>query len=316
MTFLCIFLTNLSKFYSKNNYGWTNPCQYKNNNNTKEETMNPCNMNQLGVTSETPWAVGHFNIHNLEFIKSVVHAAEQEKSPAILAVGMLSVKYMGLEPLISACQVMAKESKVPIAIHLDHAKDLDMIQNALDLGINSVMFDGSALDYEENVEKTTRVVKMAHNCGATAEGEIGIVPHGDATVSKDDMTDPAIAIDFAERTGVDFLAVSLGSVHGMKTAGASLDQNLLQELHNQIQAPLVLHGASGVVDDHIKQSVANGIRKINVNTGLKVVLKNFLSNQISKNPDTDLLDDLELGMESVTESIAMRMRLFGSSNKA
>jgi len=278
--------------------------------------MNPCNMNQLGITPEIPWAVGHFNIHNLEFIESVVQAAEQEKSPAILAVGMLSVKYMGLEPLISACQVMAKKSTVPIAIHLDHAKDLNIVRKALDLGINSVMFDGSALTYEENVEKTTQVVKMAHDCGATAEGEIGIVPHGDTKVGKDDMTDPDKAIEFAERTGVDFLAVSLGSVHGMKTAGASLNQSLLQDLHNKIHVPLVLHGASGVVDAHIKDAVANGIRKINVNTGLKVVLKDFLSTRFSENPDTDLLDDLELGMKSVSESIAKRMRLFGSSNKA
>jgi len=278
--------------------------------------MNPCNMNQLGVTSVTPWAVGHFNIHNLEFIRSVLHAAEQEKSPAILAVGMLSVKYMGLEPLISACQVMAKKSKVPIAVHLDHAKDLGMIQNALDLGINSVMFDGSALDYEENVEKTTRVVEMAHNCGATAEGEIGIVPHGDATVSKEDMTDPAIAIEFADRTGVDFLAVSLGSVHGMRTAGASLNQDLLKELHQQISVPLVLHGASGVIEDHIKAAVVNGIRKINVNTGLKVVLKNHLSSRFARNTDSDLLDDYDLGMDAVTEAVAEKMRIFGSIGKA
>jgi len=282
----------------------------------KGHIMNPCNLNQLGVSSKTPWAVGHFNIHNMEFIRPVVRAAEQEKSPAILAVGMLSVKYMGLEPLITACQIIAKETNVPIAIHLDHARDLNTVRQALDLGINSVMFDGSSLGYEENVEKTTQVVQMAHASGATAEGEIGIVPHGDITVSKDDMTDPAKAVEFAARTGVDFLAVSLGSVHGMKTAGTSLNQELLQELYKQIPAPLVLHGASGVVDAHIKDAVANGIRKINVNTGLKVVLKDFLSSRFKNNPESDLLDDLDLGMNRVTESIARRMRLFGSSNKA
>lgn len=278
--------------------------------------MNPCNMNQLGITSETPWAVGHFNIHNLEFIRSVIHAAEQEKSPAILAVGMLSVKYIGLEALISACQVFAQKSKVPIAIHLDHAKDLDMVQKALDMGINSVMFDGSALDFDENVEKTTQVVKMAHRCGATAEGEIGIVPHGNATVRKEDMTDPAIAVEFADRTGVDFLAVSLGSVHGMKTAGASLDQDLLKDLHRQIEAPLVLHGASGVTNEHIKAAVANGIRKINVNTGLKVALKNNLSSRFAEETDSDLLDDFTLGMDAVTAAVAEKMRIFGSAGKA
>jgi len=278
--------------------------------------MNPCNLNGLGVTREDSWAVGHFNIHNQEFIRSVVRAAEQERSPAILAVGMMSIKYMGLAPLISSCQLIAKETDVPVAVHLDHARDLDIVRQALDLGINSVMFDGSSFGYEENVEKTTEVVRMAHDCGATAEGEIGIVPHGTDTVSEDDMTDPARAVEFAERTGVDYLAVSLGSVHGMKTAGTSLNQDLLKSLHEQIKVPLVLHGASGVVDDHLKAAVENGIRKINVNTGLKVVLKDFLSSRLIDEADADLLEDLDAGMDAVAEAVAGKMRLFGSSNKA
>lgn len=278
--------------------------------------MNPCNLNQLGVTRESAWAVGHFNIHNQEFITAVVKAAEQERSPAILAVGMMSIKYMGLEPLISSCRIMSRETDVPVAVHLDHARDLDIVRQALDLGINSVMFDGSALSYEENVRKTTEVVKMAHDHGATAEGEIGIVPHGTAVVNEADMTDPARAVAFAEQTGVDFLAVSLGSVHGMKSAETSLNQDLLKTLHDQIPVPLVLHGASGVLDEHISAAVANGIRKINVNTGLKVVLKQVLNEQFQTSPDSDLLADLEKGMDGISASVAKRMRLFGSSNKA
>jgi len=278
--------------------------------------MNPCNLNKLGVSIEEPWAVGHFNIHNLEFIRAVVRAAELERSPAILAVGMLSVKYMEMEPLIKACKIISKETEVPIAVHLDHAKDVGVVRQALELGINSVMFDGSALSYKENVEKTIQVVEMAKDFGATAEGEIGIVPHGDATVSTDDMTDPALAIEFAEQTGVDFLAVSLGSVHGMKTAGASLNQDLLKQLHSQIQVPLVLHGASGVIDAHIKDALANGIRKINVNTGLKVALKDYLSNRLIDSPESDLLDDFGMGMGAITDAVIKKMRLFGSSHKA
>jgi ketose-bisphosphate aldolase len=278
--------------------------------------MNPCTLNQLGVTRETPWAVGHFNIHNQEFIRAVVSAAEQERSPAILAVGMMSVKYMGLEPLISACQSISRETSVPIAVHLDHARDLDIVREALELGINSVMFDGSSLDFEENVEKTTNVVQMAHACGATAEGEIGIVPHGTQSVSQAQMTDPTLAVEFAERTGVDFLAVSLGSVHGMKSAATSLDQDLLQQLHEQIPVPLVLHGASGVIDEQIAQAIERGIRKINVNTGLKVVLKSFLSTRFAEDSESDLLEDLDQAMTAVAESVARRMRLFGSSNRA
>ena len=278
--------------------------------------MNPCNLNQLGISRDTPWAVGHFNIHNQEFIRAVVRAAESERSPAILAVGMMSIKYMGLEPLISACQSISRETKVPVAVHLDHARDLDIVKAALDLGINSVMFDGSSLDFEENVQKTTTVVQMAHECGATAEGEVGIVPHGTESVSQAQMTDPALAVEFAERTGVDFLAVSLGSVHGMKSAATSLDQGLLQQLHEQVPVPLVLHGASGVIDEQISEAIQHGIRKINVNTGLKVVLKSFLSTRLQEEPESDLLQDLDKGMEAVSGSVVRRMRLFGSSNKA
>ena len=278
--------------------------------------MNPCNLTQLGVTRESPWAVGHFNIHNLEYVRAVVRAAAAERSPAILAVGMLSIKYMGLAPLIQACQTISRETEVPVAVHLDHARQLGVVREALDLGINSVMFDGSALSYAENVEKTTEVVKMAHDLGATAEGEVGIVPHGAAQVSAEDMTDPARAVEFAERTGVDFLAVSLGSVHGMKRAGTSLNQALLQELHQQVPVPLVLHGASGVIDSQIQAAVANGIRKINVNTGLKVVLKRHLTAHLASRPESDLLDDFEGGMAAVAQSVAQRMRLFGSSGKA
>jgi ketose-bisphosphate aldolase len=277
--------------------------------------MNPCNLNELGIKRESSWAVGHFNIHNQEFIRAVVRAAEQEQSPAILAVGMMSIKYMGLEPLITSCQSISKETDIPIAIHLDHARDLDSVRQALDLGINSVMFDGSALGYEENVTKTTEVVKMAHEVGATAEGEIGIVPHGNAVVSDSDMTDPARAVEFADRTGVDFLAVSLGSVHGMKSAENALNQTLLKTLHQQIPVPLVLHGASGVVDEHISTAIANGIRKINVNTGLKVIFKDALSTHFPASPDSDLLEDLETGMNAITASVVKRMQLFGSSKK-
>lgn len=278
--------------------------------------MNPVNMNQLGVSREDNWAVGHFNIHNLEFIKSVVKAAQENRSPAILAVGMLSVKYIGLEPLIKACQVMSRETDVPIAIHLDHARDLEIIRQALDLGINSVMFDGSTLSYEDNVKMTTKVVTMAHDVGATAEGEVGIVPHGLTQASAEDMTDPAMAVEFAEKTGVDFLAVSLGSVHGMKTAGASLDQDLLKSLHEQVKVPLVLHGASGVLDEHIKAAVANGIRKINVNTGLKLAFKKALTRCLNVEPDNDLLTDFNTGIDATAEAIASKMKLFGSVNKA
>jgi len=278
--------------------------------------LNPVNLNKLGLGRDEKWAVGHFNVHNLEFAKAVVKAAHENRSPAILAVGMLSIKYMGLTSLVNACRIIAGETDVPIALHLDHCKDLDMVRQALELGVNSVMFDGSALPYEENIAKTKEVVKMARDYGATTEGEVGIVPHGTDSVSQKDMTDPNMAVDFVERTAVDFVAVSLGSVHGMKAAGASLDQELLKTLREKVKAPLVLHGASGVLDDQIKDAVANGIRKINVNTGLQVVCKNVLSARFKTHPDSALLQDFECGIEAIAAAVSQKMELFNSMNKA
>lgn len=278
--------------------------------------MGLVNVTGLGLGHGGNWAVGHFNVHNLEFVRGVVQAAQENRSPAILAVGMLSIKYMGLRPLVDACRSMAEDAEVPIAIHLDHCRDLDMVRQALDLGVTSVMFDGSALPFEENVAKTTHVVEMARGYSATSEGEVGIVPHGTDPVSAEDMTDPDMAVEFAERTGVDLVAVSLGSIHGMKTAGASLDQTLLQTLHGKIKAPLVLHGASGVLDDQVKAAVANGIRKINVNTGLQVACKNALTKQLNTSPDSGLLHDFECGIAAIATAVSKKMELFNSVNKA
>lgn len=278
--------------------------------------LNLVNVNELGLGYDDNWAVGHFNVHNLEFARGVVTAARENRSPAILAVGMLSIKYIGLKPLVAACRAVAEEADVPVAIHLDHSKDVELVRQALEQGVTSVMFDGSALPFEENVAKTKEVVAMARDHGATAEGEVGIVPHGTDPVSAKDMTDPDMAVEFVERTGVDLVAVSLGSIHGMKTAGASLDQDLLRALHQKIKAPLVLHGASGVLDEHVKDAVANGIRKINVNTGLQVACKNALTAQLNASPDSGLLQDFECGIAAIASAVSKKMVLFNSVNKA
>jgi ketose-bisphosphate aldolase len=278
--------------------------------------MNPVTMNQLGLSPDRPFAVGHFNVHNHEFIRGVVEAAKAERSPAVIAIGMQSIKYMGLAPLFAAAKAMCAETGVPLAIHLDHARDEEIVRQALALGFTSVMFDGSALAFEENVRRTREVVRLAHDFGATAEGEVGIVPQNGTAVGQGDLTDPDLAAVFAGRTGVDFLAVSLGSVHGMTAPGASLNQPLLARLKGVLPCPMVLHGASGVLDSEIRQAIENGIRKVNVNTGLKVACKKALGGSIARDPEADFLADLRCGVEMVTAAVAGKMRLFGSSGKA
>ncbi len=274
------------------------------------------NMNGLFESnSSANWAVGAFNIHNLEFIKAVIDEAEASKSPVIIAIGMLSVKYMGLDALLSASLNMAQKASVPVAVHLDHAKNLSMIKKALDLGITSVMFDGSALNYAENLKKTQRVVEMAHAVNATAEGEIGILNSADCDVDQCKFTDPVQAIEFAKRSGIDFLAVSIGSVHGMQTQDAKLNMDLLKELSSRLTCPLVLHGASGVVDEDIKSAIKYGIRKVNVNTALKVAFKKSLTQIFKENGSLDLLPCFEQGILGIRKELKKNISLFNSSGK-
>lgn len=278
--------------------------------------MNPVTLNEIyALDSARDWAVGHFNIHNHEFTRAILDAAQAEQAPVILAIGEGSIEYMGLKPLFVAAKAMAADYDIPVAIHLDHGKNVDLVKQAVDLGFSSVMFDGSSLPYDENVRLTCQVVEMAHAAGASAEGEIGGLPPTLEEVSKDALTRPNEAVSFYEDTKVDALAVSLGSVHGIKSQCASLDCALVEDLASKIACPLVLHGASGVLDDDVRKAVKAGIQKINVNTGLKVAMKRELT-RIFADENTDLLADLRGGMECVRNVVRAKIRLFGSNGKA
>ena len=223
---------------------------------------------------------------------------------------------MGLAPLAAAVHTVAAETDIPLALHLDHGRDLEIVQQALDLGFSSVMFDGSSLPFEENIRVTSEVVRIAHDAGASVEGEVGIVPQPGATSEEVDPTDVAQAAEFAERTGVDLLAVSLGSIHGIATGRTTLDQDLLVHLKAAVPVPLVLHGASGVKDSAVAAAVQNGIRKVNVNTGLKYVATREMRRLLSNGSDPDFLDVLDAAVAAITETAAAKMRLFGASGRA
>jgi len=279
--------------------------------------MSIVNTNQLFPEDhDSNWAVGHFNVHNHEFIRAVIEATEIERAPAILAIGMGSIKYMGMSSLVSAARDMAEQSETPLAIHLDHARELDTVKEALDLGFTSVMIDGSSRPYGENVQITRQVVEMAHTAGASAEGEIGVLPPDLTDINKKLFTSPKTAVQFARDTGVDFLAVSVGSVHGMQTQGASLDIALLSQLNDELDCPMVLHGASGVIDHDIQEAISNGVRKINVNTHLKVVFKRFLIESYQLDQSKDFLVDLRGGINCVRDAVQERIQVFGATGKA
>jgi fructose-bisphosphate aldolase class II len=212
---------------------------------------------------------GAFNVLHLETAEGLVAGAEKAGLPVILQISQNCVTYHGaLEPVALATLSVARRASVPVAVHLDHAEDEALVMEAVELGFGSVMFDGARLPYSENVAVTARVTRQAHERGVYVEAELGEVGGKDGAHAPGIRTDPGDAVRFVEATGVDALAVAVGSSHAMTERTASLDLGLVAELHRSLEVPLVLHGSAGVADDQIVAAIAAGMRKINVSTHL------------------------------------------------
>lgn len=213
--------------------------------------------------------VGAFNVIHLETAEALVRASAQAQLPVILQISQNCADYHGgLEPIALATLAIARRAQTPVAVHLDHAERPELVGEAVALGFGSVMFDGGALPYEENVAITAAVTQNAHAAGVYVEGELGEVGGKDGAHAPGVRTDPDEARAFVEATGVDALAVAVGSSHAMTDRTASLDLDLIARLHNALDVPLVLHGSSGVADDVIAAAVRPGMTKINVSTHL------------------------------------------------
>lgn len=266
------------------------------------------------------YAVGAFNANNLEFVQAIVEAAEEENAPVILQASQGAIKYAGLDMVVAMVKTAAERAKVPVVLHLDHGTDYLQNVRCLRAGFTSLMFDGSALPYEENVAITKKIVEMAHACGIPVEAELGKVPQvGDVTPEELEklMTDPEEARRFVEETQVDSLAVSVGSVHKMKTQAARLDIERIQKIRELTGIPLVLHGASGVTDEGYAAGIKAGICKINIATELSKAFTRGFKEAAEENPDE--VDPRKLagrGRDLMKEVIKAKMRLFGCSGKA
>ena len=213
--------------------------------------------------------VGAFNVLSLETAEGLVSAAERSGHGVILQISENCVAYHGgLEPIAAATLALAAASPAEVAVHLDHATDERLARTAIDLGFGSVMYDGAALDYADNVAATRRVVAAAHSAGVFVEAELGTIGGKDGAHAPGVRTDPAEAASFAAETGVDALAVAVGSSHAMSSRSASLDLDLVARIADAVPVPLVLHGSSGVPDDQIVQAIRAGMTKINVSTHL------------------------------------------------
>ncbi|HUC94127.1 MAG TPA: class II fructose-1,6-bisphosphate aldolase [Paenibacillus sp.] len=275
----------------------------------------------LPKAKENKFAVGQFNMNNLEFAQAIVEAAIQEKSPFIYGVSEGALKYMGIEFTVALAEAAAKQSGLPIALHLDHGSSFEVAMKCIRAGFSSVMFDGSHYSLEENIKLTKEVVRAAHAMGVSVEGELGTIGGVEDDISVDEenasLAKPEEAIRFYEETGVDCLAIAVGTAHGMYKGEPKIHYDIIEKVAKAIPVPIVLHGGSGVPDEAIKLSIAAGVGKINVNTENQVACTNAIREVLAK--DANVYDPrkyLTPARKAMVAVVQEKIRLFGSSNQA
>lgn len=275
----------------------------------------------LKKAQEGGYAVPAFNIHNLETLQVVIETAAELRSPVILAGTPSTIKYAGGEYIVAMAEVAAKEYDIPIAIHLDHFEDIDAIKHYVDIGFKSTMIDASHENYENNIRIVKEVVDYAHKFDATVEAELGRLggQEDDLVVDEKDTmyTNPEQAKDFVEKTGIDSLAVAIGTAHGLYKGKAKLDFARLKEIREKVDIPLVLHGASDVPDELVKKAIELGICKVNVATDLKIpfsdaVKKYFIDNPTANDPRKYMTP----GKEAMKAIVKHKIMVCGSNNRA
>lgn len=265
------------------------------------------------------YAVGAFNVENMEMLKAVVAAAEELRAPVMLQTTPSTVRYGTLETFKAMAAAEAEKATVPVCLHLDHGSSYELVLKAIRAGYTSVMFDGSHESFEENIRLTKQAADAAKACGIPVEGELGKVggKEDDLEVEEDTNTDPMQAKEFVEKTGVTSLAVAIGTAHGFYANKPVLDKERITEVKKLVSIPLVLHGASGLSDEDVKECVQRGMCKVNFATELRVVYTGAGKKLLKEDPE--LFDPKKLGiagMEAVKEFVKGRMLVCGCDQKA
>ncbi|MDO4276210.1 MAG: class II fructose-1,6-bisphosphate aldolase [Eubacteriales bacterium] len=235
------------------------------------------------------YAIGAFNVENMEMVQAVAAAAEELKSPVIMQTTPSTVKYADLEYFYANVKTAAEKASVPIAIHLDHGSSFGLAMQALRAGYTSIMIDGSHDSYKENIAVTKAVVDACHPSGVPVEAELGKVGGKEDDLDGGDgnpYTDPQQAKEFVEKTGVDSLAVAIGTAHGIYSGTPKLDVDRLSEIRKVVSVPLVLHGTSGVPDEAVKECIRRGICKVNYATDLRIAFSKGVNAVLHENPNT------------------------------
>ncbi|NLY52116.1 MAG: class II fructose-1,6-bisphosphate aldolase [Firmicutes bacterium] len=273
------------------------------------------------AAAEGGYAVGAFNLNNMEILQAVIAAAEEERSPVILQASQGGLKYAGIDYIVAMARVAAENASVPVALNLDHGTSFEQAMVCIRKGFSAVMIDGSQLPFEENIALVKRVVDVARAAGVSVEAELGKIggTEDDIVVSDQDatMTDPDEAAEFVERAQPDLLAVAIGTAHGVYKGEPRIDFKRLEEIKKRVDIPLVLHGASGVPDEAIRKACQLGISKINIDTELRVAFTQAVRNVLEAAPDEiDPRKILGPAREAMQKVVQEKMRLFGSSGKA
>jgi ketose-bisphosphate aldolase len=270
----------------------------------------------LGEAQRYHYAIGAFNVNNMEAIQAVIQAAEMEKSPVIIQVSMGAMKYGGRGVLAAIVKAMADIRLIPIALHFDHGEDFMSNMGALKAGYTSLMFDGSRLPLEENIRITADIAQVTHHFGVGLEAELGYVPKSSEGLSPaETLADPAQVKDFVTRSGCNSLAVAIGSVHGMDSSTQNLDIKRLQAIREQTDVPLVLHGASGVTKDAIREAIANGICKVNVGTEIQNAMIRGVKDAVFTE-QKDIRDVMQYAKNNVEVIVRDYIRLFKGTSRA
>ncbi|MEC9490628.1 MAG: class II fructose-1,6-bisphosphate aldolase [Halanaerobiales bacterium] len=267
------------------------------------------------------YAVGGFNINNMEFLQGIIRGAEELNSPLILQASEGAIRYIGMDYVIKMVEAATAHTSIPVALHLDHGSSFESIMNCIRAGFSSVMIDASKNSFEDNIALTKKVVEAAHSVGVSVEAELGTIggTEDDHTVEEKDAmyTDPDQAKEFVEATGVDALAIAIGTAHGVYEGEPELDFERLDKIKQLIDMPVVLHGASGISAEDLKTGVKYGVNKVNVNTDFQQSFTAKIKEIFEEKPA--LYDPRKYcgpGRDAITAKVKEKIKILGSNDKA
>lgn len=275
----------------------------------------------LRDAEKNKYGIGAFNVCNLETLRATIEVGEEENSPLIIQTAPGEIQYIGIECLPSLVLPLIQKSKIPISLHLDHGKTLEDELIAIKCGFSSIMIDGSSFSFKQNIRITREVVNIAHKLAIPVEAELGLVNGGELHIQKEEqksiLTDPLLAEEFVQTTGIDMLAVAIGTAHGLYKVEPNLDFERLKKIREKINVPIVLHGSTGISESQIKQAINLGVSKVNFSTGQRKSFIKGLKNYLQRNPDElDLRKIMNYATQRMEETIHKMIRFVGSSGKA